>query len=272
MDGLTGMRLWAAMVGVATLGGLVLYFGYGTWLYRRYYVARREEAEQWKIQPKRWPSPRLHRWAMVVAAGNMALGGLLSGTFAFFVVTTGFSALYLQVGDYGWAWTIASTVLMFLAIEAAAYYTHRLLHSRFMFKHVHQWHHRLVAPTPYATVTMHPVEFTMLQVATFLPVLVMPVHYAAFIGLLLYALVFNMMDHSGIRIRHLLPWHSSSSFHDDHHLYFHCNYGQHIAIFDRFHGTHRRHGRRYGKDVFGGRGAPEGSAGEAEAPGDFVKY
>jgi Delta7-sterol 5-desaturase len=271
MDELTGLRLWAAIVGVAAVGGLVLYFGYGSWLYLRYYVRRRDEAEAWKLQPKRWPSPKLHRWAIAVAAGNMMIGGLLSGTFAYFVLTRGFSALYLEVEDYGWAWTIASTVLMFFAIEAAAYYTHRFLHTRFMFKHVHQWHHRLVAPTPYATVTMHPVEFTMLQCATFLPVLVLPVHWVAFAGLLVYALVYNLMDHSGIRIKHRLPWHSSSSFHDDHHVCFHCNYGQHIAIFDRLHGTHRRHGRRYGKDVFGGRGAPA-SPGQADEPGTFVRY
>jgi lathosterol oxidase len=271
MDGLTGMRLWAALVGVATVGGLVIYFGFGVCLYRRFYVRQRDTAEGWKIQPKRWASPKLHRWSIMVAACNMGIGGLLSGTFAYFVITAGFSALYLDVAEYGWIYTILSTVFMFLALEAAAYYTHRFLHGRFMFKHVHQWHHRLVAPTPYATVTMHPAEFTMLQLTAFLPVLLLPVHWVAFAALLVYVLVFNIMDHSGIHMRHWLPWHSSSAFHDDHHLYFHCNYGQNLAIFDRFHGTHRRHGRRYGKDVFGGHGAPL-NTGDGNEPGDFVEY
>jgi Delta7-sterol 5-desaturase len=271
MDGLTGLRLWAALVGVAAVGGIVIYFGLGTWLYRRYYVRQRDAAEGWKIQPKRWASAKLHRWAIAVAAGNMALGGLLSGTFAYFVMTEGVSALYFDVDEHGLVYTLLSTVLMFLGLEAAAYYTHRFLHTRFMFKHVHRWHHRLVAPTPFATVTMHPVEFTMLQATAFLPVLLLPVHVVSFIALLAYVLVFNIMDHSGIRMRHWLPWHSSSAFHDDHHVHFHCNYGQNLAIFDRFHGTHRRHGRRYGKDVFGGRGAPM-SPGEPDAPGNFVEY
>ena len=269
MDELTGMRLWAALVGIAALGGLVIYFGYGGWLYHRYYVKRRGEAEQWKIQAKRWASPKLFRWSVAIAACNMMIGGLLSGTFFYFVITHDFSALYFDVDEYGIVWTIASVPLMFLALEAAAYYTHRFLHGRFMFKHVHQWHHRLVAPTPFATVTMHPVEFTMLQATAFLPVMLLPVHWMAFALLLAYVLVFNIMDHSGIHMRHWLPWHSTSAFHDDHHLYFHCNYGQNLAVFDRFHGTHRRLGRRYGKDVFGGRGAPSG---DGEAPGDFVKY
>jgi len=263
-----GWALWAAMVTVASLGGLVIYFGFGGWLYRRYYVVQRDQAERWKLQPKRFVPDALHRWAMRVAAANMLLGGLLSGTFAYFVHTRGISALYFEVSAYGWAYTIASTVAMFLALEGAAYYTHRFLHGKWMFKHVHRWHHRVVAPTPFVTVTMHPAEFLMLQATAFLPIFVMPVHVAAFAGLLVYALVYNLMDHSGIRMKHWLPWHSSSSFHDDHHIHFHCNYGQHISVFDRLHGTHRRHGRRYGKTVFGGRG----EAVEGNEPGEYVEY
>lgn len=270
MDELTGMRLWAMMVTVSTLGGLVIYFGFGTWLYRRYYVQRRDQAAEWKLQ-SRWVPDGLHRWGITVAAANMTLGGVLSGTFAYFVITEGFSALYFDLDEHGLAYTLLSTIVLYIAVEAAAYYTHRLLHVRFMFKHFHRWHHRVVAPTPFITVTMHPVEFTMLQLTAFLPVLVLPVHAASFIGVLVYNLVFNLMDHSGIRMKHWLPWHSSSSFHDDHHVHFHCNFGQSLAIFDRFHGTHRRHGRRYGKDVFGGRGAPL-TPGPADEPGDYVEY
>lgn len=266
---LSGIRLWAMLVTVAALGGIVIYFGYSVWLYQRYYVRRREQAAEWKIQPRRWVPDKLHRWAIRVAATNMALGGLLTGTFAYFVYTHGISALYFEVDDYGWGYTVLSTVLMFVALEAAAYYTHRFLHGKWIFKYVHRWHHRIVAPTPFITVTMHPVEFTLLQITAFLPVFFLPVHVVAFAGLLVYVLVFNLMDHSGIRMSHWLPWHSSSSFHDDHHVYFHCNYGQNLAIFDRLHGTHRRHDRRYGEDVFGGKGAPV--EGDRE-PGRLVDY
>ncbi len=268
MPELTGISLWAVMVVVSVIGGLVIYFGYGGWLYRRYYVARRKDAPDWKLQPKRFVPDAMHRWAMRVATVNMIIGGALSGTFAYFVHTRGISALYLEIDDYGWGYTALSTVAMFMAMEAAAYYTHRFLHNRWMFKHVHRWHHRVVAPTPLVTVTMHPAEFILLQSATFVPVFFMPVYVPAFAFLLVYALVFNLMDHSGIRIKHSLPWHSSSSFHDDHHIHFHCNYGQHIAVFDRLHGTHRRYGRRYGKDVFGGKGVKV----EGRDPGDFVEY
>lgn len=270
LHGLAGFQLWAMLVTVASLGGLVVYFGFGGWLYHRYYVRRRDQAEQWKIQPKRWQPGDKWRWGVRVAAVNMLLGGLVSGSFAYYVINGGYSALYFDVDEYGLAYTILCPVLMFVALEAMAYYTHRFLHQKWMFKKVHRWHHRCVAPTPFNTVTMHPVEFLMLQATAFVPIFVLPVHAYVFIGLLVYVLIFNIMDHSGVSMRHWLPWHSTSHFHDDHHVYFHCNFGQNLAVFDRFHGTHRRKNRRYGEKVFGGKGAPvDGTAGETA---DFVEY
>lgn len=268
--GLSGLRLWAMLVTVASLGGLVVYFGFGGWLYHRYYVVRRDRAADWKIQPRRFQPPDKHRWGINVAAGNMVLGGLVSGSFAYYVIGGGYSALYFDVADYGLLYTIVSVGLLFLAIEASAYYTHRLLHRKWLFRNFHRWHHRCVAPTPYNTVTMHPVEFLMLQASAFLPIFVLPVHAYVFIGMLVYVLVFNIMDHSGIDMRHLLPWHSTSRFHDDHHVYFHCNFGQNLAVFDRFHGTMRRRNRRYGAKVFGGKGAAV-TGGNAEGA-EFVEY
>lgn len=268
--GQSGLLLWAMLVTLSALGGLVVYFGFGYLLYQRYYIARRERASEWKIQARRWQPQRLRRWGVKVAAGNMVLGGLASGSFAYYVIGGGYSALYFEVDDYGVVYTLLAPVLMFVALEAVAYYTHRLLHVQWLFRPIHRWHHRCVAPTPFNTVTMHPVELLIFQATAFVPVFILPIHYIAFIGLLVYVLLFNIMDHSGIKLRHWLPWHSTSSFHDDHHVYFHCNFGQNLAFFDRFHGTHRRKGRRYGEKVFGGKGAPMASG----EPGseDHVEY
>ena len=71
-------------------------------------------------------------------------------------------------------------------------------------------------------------------------------------------------------VRSRLPWQGPSMFHDDHHVHFHCNFGQCFVLWDRLHGTLRRAGRRYGVDVFGGKGAPAvGGAGEGH---EFVRY
>jgi lathosterol oxidase len=270
--GLEGARLWAALVTVSMLGGLVIYFGFGGLLYLRYYVLRRDDAAAWKLQARRFTPRKLHRWATSVAAGNLAIGGLLSGSYAYAISQGGPTALYLDVGEYGWTYTILSTVIGFVLLEAAAYYTHRALHGKWLFRHVHRWHHRVVAPTPFTTTTMHPAEFLAFQATAFLPTFFVPLWAGSFIGLLVYVLIFNIMDHSGIEIHHSLPWQSSSRYHDDHHVHFHCNYGQNLMLFDRFHGTLRRKDRRYGKEVFGGRGAPAEGETAPDGGDPFVDY
>ncbi len=274
MMGLSGLRLWAFLVTVSALGGLVLYFGFGSILYALYYIRRRDEPESWKIQPKRFPPPKLHRWAMSVAAGNLLLGGLLTGTFAYAILHGAPTALYTDVDTYGWPYTILSTIVAYLLLEAAAYYTHRLFHNKWLFRRFHRYHHRLVAPTPFSTTTMHPVEFIAFQATAFLPTFVLPMWVGSFIGLLVYVLISNMVDHSGVDLVHRTPWMSSTRYHADHHVYFHCNYGQSLTFFDRFHGTLRRRDRRYGAEVFGGRGAAKGGEGEADGASDdpFVDY
>ena len=62
-------------------------------------------------------------------------------------------------------------------------------------------------------------------------------------------------DHAGVLATPVLPWQPTACFHDDHHRYFHCNFGQHVLWFDRLFGTLRRTSQRYGEGVFGGRGA-----------------
>ena len=50
------------------------------------------------------------------------------------------------------------------------------------------------------------------------------------------------------------PWQPTTTFHDDHHRYFHCNFGQHVLWFDWLFGTLRTVKRSYGEEAFGGRG------------------
>ena len=70
----------------------------------------------------------------------------------------------------------------------------------------------------------------------------------------------------GVKLRSIWPWQASTSYHDDHHAHFHVNFGQHLMLWDRLHGTLRRADRRYGEDVFGGEG--EGGSGN----GGFLRY
>jgi Delta7-sterol 5-desaturase len=121
---------------------------------------------------------------------------------------------------------------------------------------VHRWHHRYVAPTVFTTTAMHPLEFVIFMAALLVPAFVIPMHAGVYVLVIAYTYLVGMIDHAGIRLRFKLPLHGDARFHDDHHVYFHCNYGHHTSLFDRLHGTVHRPDRRYDEHTFGGQGAP----------------
>jgi Delta7-sterol 5-desaturase len=261
------MLAWARTVGLSVLGGLVIFWVVAGYYHVRYYVLRRREPERWKCQPGRFLRAEQQRQAMRLSSMNLTLGGIVSGTFIHALDNGLRTPLYFDVADRGWLYTLASTPLLFVLVDGLAYYAHRALHTRALFRRVHHWHHRYVATSPFVVTAMHPIEFLTFQAVTFVPLFVIPFHYVSAIVVFVYILVFNIVDHSGVTLRSVLPWQGPSKFHDDHHAHFHCNFGQCLMLWDRLHGTLRRAGRRYGADVFGGKGAPgEGGA------GDFVRY
>jgi lathosterol oxidase len=264
---------WSALgfwILIAMSGGLLIFHGVAGYYHLHYYVLRSDDPEGWKCQAERKLPPRLQRQAVKLSTFNLAVGGALTGILIY-AITEGLPVpIYLDVTEYGWTYTILSTVLLFVIEDAIAYYVHRGLHHRFFYKRFHRSHHRFVATTPYVTAAIHPAVFVVLQVASFLPLFLIPFHVASIAVVFIYILIFNVIDHSGVSLKSRIPWQASSNYHDDHHVHFHVNFGQHLMIWDKLHGTLRRQGRKYGKEVFGGRGHP--SADEGSAPAEHVEY
>jgi lathosterol oxidase len=274
MPGLHAMdwSSWGLIVLASVLGGEAILWIVGGYYHVRYYLRRRDDAAAWKCQPRRFLRPHQQRQAMLLSTMNLAIGGLISGTLIY-AITQGFrTPIYFEVAERGWLYTIGSTVLLFVLVDGLAYYAHRALHAKIVFRHIHRWHHRYVATTPFVVTAMHPVEFLVFQAVTFIPLFLIPFHYVSVIVVFVYVLAFNIIDHSGVRLHSRLPWQGPSTYHDDHHVHFHCNFGQHLMLWDRLHGTLRREGRRYGTDVFGGKGEPAGPGEREREPPPFVRY
>jgi lathosterol oxidase len=245
--GWVGLSLAIAVGSFLGLGGLV-----HDWFYRR----RRGEAWRWKLQPERWLSRAQTQHAILLGGANMVLGSLITGTFLWHLGRGGWSMIYSDWRRHGIAWLLLSGPLVLLATDAGLYYSHRLLHHRLLFRHVHRWHHRYVAPIIFTTTAVHPLEFLLFQAIAFVPAFVFPVHVVVFFVALAYTYLIGMIDHVGVRLRCRLPLHDDNCFHDEHHIFFHCNFGHHSSLFDRLHGTVRRSDRHYDEHTYGGHGAP----------------
>ena len=259
---------------IAILGGMIPYHAVAGFYYHKYYVRRRESPEAWKCQPERIPSSEELKSAVLRGTVNLTWAGAITGTLVYFVIEGSLQTpIYTDVAEYGWGYTIGSTILLFVLTDWSAYWVHRLLHVKFFYKRIHVRHHRYIATTPYVALALHPLELFWQQMATFLPLFLIPFHAASIAAVLVYILVFNVIDHSGVRLVSALPWQPPSAFHDDHHRHFHVNFGQHLMLWDRIHGTLRRQNRRYGPEVFGGRGLiKDTGVAQDSAANPFVRY
>lgn len=111
-------------------------------------------------------------------------------------------------------------VLLDLAVcilvdEIGFYYSHRLFHKKFFYKHIHKKHHLWQSPIAITATYCHPLEQILSNV---LPVaggsVIMQSHISVTWLWLAIATLTTLNNHSGYH----LPFSHSSEFHDFHHL------------------------------------------------------
>lgn len=261
---------WSALlrfVGMAVAGGVGFYAIVGG-IFELAYYRRRAQAHEWKCQPKRWPSPKARRQEILLGTANLTAFSAASGVMVYYISRGGCPTLYSSLQVHGVAYTVASSLAYMLGTDFALYWAHRLYHTPHLYRAIHRVHHRWVSPTSFTSTAMHPVEFATYQSIMLAPIFFVPLNMYAVIATLVVTNYYALVDHSGVKTHSWLPFIGPSMFHDDHHAHFHVNYGQTLAVWDRLFGTMRRKGRRYGVDVFGGKGA----GGSDAAPAAYWDY
>lgn len=106
-------------------------------------------------------------------------------------------------------------VICLLCQEIGFYYSHRLLHSKMLYKRLHKLHHKYQAPYGLTAIYCHPIEHILsniLPVVAAFPVL--KCHVSTALLWITIALTTTINDHSGYH----LPFLHSSELHDYHHL------------------------------------------------------
>lgn len=219
-----------------------------------FYVLRRGEPEKWKCQPHRFLTRSNEFHEIVVGTSNMFFAGALSGVLTCWIKSGNYNRLYYKLDEYGYPYLLFSIVALFLWLEATAYYIHAMLHIPWFYKTLHKHHHRYHSPTAYSAVSMSPIELSFLNLAVVAPLFMLPLNATVFVAEVAYIYYFGLMDHSGVMMDSWFPWQPHTKFHDDHHRYFHCNFGFNTYLFDYLHGTLRKENRIYGEGVFGGKG------------------
>ena len=153
--------------------------------------------------------------------------------------------------------------LMLLPIWSAFhfYWVHRLRHVPFLYKRVHALHHRNVNIGPWSGLSMHPVEH-LLYLSSLLIHCVIPSHPIHLYFHVIYLAPGAAMTHTGyedLLIKDKRKLALGSFYHQLHHRYYECNYGNQEMPWDRlfrtFHdgsdeGTKETRSRK--KDMYSG--------------------
>lgn len=249
-------QLWVCLMMMTISGSLTVatyYYG-ATRLEQAYNFnpERQNDKEKWKCQPNRDLTDDLYqeqrRWGLANAflAGFMGMGLFMRH------LNSPFLKIYYDVSTRGWLNFWIGFLIVFFWVDLWAYSAHRVLHFKAIYKYIHKWHHRYKAPTAFSAFAMNPIEFATFQTGGILCCCMFPIHIMAFFSVVTYIAYHGQVDHSGIAIEGELPWVPSVYYHDDHHQYFHLNFGQNLILWDWLLGTLRTKKRVYGEDIFEG--------------------
>lgn len=156
----------------------------------------------------------------------------------------GGTALYTDIGQYGW-WYLPVSVLIYLVLhDTYFYWTHRLMHHPKLFRRMHKTHHMSQNPTAWAAFSFHPWESALN--AIFLPAIVffVPLHVGGALFILTFMTIVSVLNHTGWEVfpnswmrglfgRHVI----SATHHNLHHTNYRINFGLYFRFWDRLMGT-----------------------------------
>lgn len=144
-------------------------------------------------------------------------------------------------------YTFFNTVIMFIIsmilYDTWFYWAHRLMHTRFLMRHVHGLHHRSRVPSVWSNNSETLIDNLFSSTFWVLAGLFLPIPPLVLLAHKIFDQVTGMMGHSGYEYagpssRHPSPL-VSVTFHDQHHEHYRCNYSTHFSIWDRLMGTLR---------------------------------
>lgn len=161
-----------------------------------------------------------------------------------FLVTEGF--ITIDASPAAWYVVAGEFFLYFFVFDLYFYSVHRLIHIGPLYRWIHKVHHRSTEPIPLTNFSTHPVEGLAEAAITPIFLSVVTVHEASLPFIIPMAILMGFWAHLGYEFfprwwyrTWLTKWFMTPMFHDQHHQYFHYNFGF-TTIWDRIFGTIRK--------------------------------
>ncbi|KAG7013149.1 Sphinganine C4-monooxygenase 2, partial [Cucurbita argyrosperma subsp. argyrosperma] len=145
-----------------------------------------------------------------------------------------------------WLTIVVQFIVAMLVLDTWQYFIHRYMHqNKFLYKHIHSHHHRLVVPFAFGALYNHPLEGLLLDtIGGALSFLVSGMSSRVSIFFFSFATIKTVDDHCGLWIPGN-PFHvffrNNSAYHDFHHQLYGSKYNfsqPFFVMWDRIFGTY----------------------------------
>jgi sterol desaturase/sphingolipid hydroxylase (fatty acid hydroxylase superfamily) len=230
---------WIALILLRNAVTVALFYGaMELWLY-----VQRRQGTRFKYNPA-FPSdkPADAFWWQSQTRDNIARTYL----FAIPIWTAWEVGMLWAFANLGWApvsanWWWLALVMLAVPIWHQVHFfaIHRLIHTPWLYKHVHSVHHNSVNPSPWSSLSMHPVELLLyfsgvlvhLLIGSHPAIALYQMHVAGF-GAAVGHVGFHIVetgDDRGVDVHGFT--------HYLHHKYFEVNYGDGLVPLDKWFGT-----------------------------------
>lgn len=216
----------------------ILYLIITTAFYIACYYGNRSPLKGSKIQPENI-RPTQFRRELIYSLSSLLIF-TVSGYGVFLLHQNGYSLIYLQVNRFDVIYLPISIFLFILFHDFYFYWTHRLLHLPEWYQKIHRVHHLSINPSPFTSLSFHPVEAIIQAAVLPLMIMLIPAHPVAIFCFLIYMVYKNVRGHTGYEFtdykNRQRGWHRLKNYsihHNMHHLNCKDNYGLYFTIWDR---------------------------------------
>ncbi len=224
---------------------LIMVVGYFFLAGASYYYFYKLRVKKWykkKVQPKK-PSTSMVRLEILYSSITLLI---YCGTswIIYYCYGLGITKIYFEIEKFGWSYFLISIICSILIHDTYFYWTHRLIHLRYLFKFIHRTHHLSHNPTPWATFSFHPIE-GIISVG-YIPIIVflIPIHPLSLFIFLSNMTLVSIVGHLGYEVFSIQflkgnfgKWINSPTFHNKHHEIAKYNFGLYFTYWDRIMGT-----------------------------------
>lgn len=231
---------WLAFFGII----LTRYFLTAGLVYWYFYIVKHPLPSLLQSLRSRPVSWQLVRHDMELSIGAAILFGL-GATAVNSAMNLGATKLYFNIAQHGWGYLGLSYILLLIVQDTYFYFLHRALHHPWLFKWMHQGHHKSGDPTPWTSFAFDPLEVILQSAFLIAIVYVVPLHLAVLIALLITMTIWSVWNHLGFELfppafpHHWLSrWFIGSTHHAIHHRKYRHHYGLYFTVWDRLLGTH----------------------------------